>query len=71
MHAVRTFIVPKLHFVFANSIVLFSQLDAVDKKIRNQFHKLIGGTNVQTHFMYSSYKDGGINVPDVRELYYT
>jgi hypothetical protein len=47
------------------------QLDTLDRKIRNMVHNLVGGTKIPIDYKYSSYTDGGMNLPNIRELYYT
>jgi hypothetical protein len=47
------------------------QLDTLDRKIRNMVHNFVGGTKIPIDYMYASYTDGGMNMPNFGELYYT
>jgi hypothetical protein len=71
IHAVKTFIIPKIHYICANSIIAQTDLKLIDSRIRKAIYSLIKGQKLPKHYIYGSWKDGGLGISKVQDIYDT
>ncbi|GMO19738.1 MAG: hypothetical protein Ta2E_10790 [Mycoplasmoidaceae bacterium] len=69
IHAIKTYILPKLDYVMANSVMETGKLKGLDLYIRNAIHRLIGGPALSKNIYYLSWKDGGFGLKNMEERY--
>jgi hypothetical protein len=55
--AIRTFILPRLDYTMVNSIIGITEIDKLDKFIRNMINEMIGGPALSEDMFYSSTKN--------------
>ena len=66
---IRRFIVPQLDFILLNSVVSIRDLKRFDKFIRTQIRQWVGGPTLPKAMIYAHWKDGGLNIPSLRDRY--
>jgi ribosomal protein S14 len=71
IHAIKTFIIPKLHYASANNAISIDDLKHIDGEIRRVINQLVTGQKLPLDFIYLSYKDGGLGIPRCEDEYYT
>ena len=66
IHAIKTFLLPKLEYACATSIYAVKTLERMDKHVRKEVSKMIGGT-LPIGAIHSSTKDGGLGIPSLQQ----
>jgi hypothetical protein len=70
LHAIKTFIVPKLDYCFMNSLVSLVEIGKLDAFIRKLINDLVGGSPLSKDLFYTSAKCGGLGLKNLRERYF-
>jgi hypothetical protein len=71
IHAIKTFIIPKLHYASANNIIKITDLKIVDHEIRKVINYITKSQPLPLHYIYASYKDGGLGLAKCEDEYHT
>jgi hypothetical protein len=56
--AIRRFILPRLDYTMMNSVIGVTELDKLDRFIRNMINEMIGGPALSKEMLYTSTKNG-------------
>ncbi|GMO18120.1 MAG: hypothetical protein Ta2E_09230 [Mycoplasmoidaceae bacterium] len=67
--AIKIFILPKLDYLMANSVMEMGKLKELDLFIHGSIHKLIGGPHLRKSLYYLSWKDWGFGLKSMEERY--
>jgi hypothetical protein len=67
--AIRIFILPRLDYTMMNSIMEITELDKLDKFIRNMINEMVGGPALSKDLFYVSTKNGGLGLRLLTERY--
>jgi hypothetical protein len=67
--AIRRFILPRLDYTMMNSVLGITELDKLDKFIRNMINEMIGGPALLNVMFYTSTKNGGLGLRLLTERY--
>jgi hypothetical protein len=71
MHAIKSFIIPKLHSASANNIIRITDLKFIDSEIRKEINGITKSQPLPLHYIYASYKDGGLGLAKCVDEYHT
>jgi hypothetical protein len=68
--AIRIFVLPRLDYCMMNSIVSLLELTKSDNIIRKLINGRIGGPALSKSLFYTSWKNGGLDLKNLRERYF-
>jgi hypothetical protein len=71
IHAIKTFIIPKLHYASANNVIKITDLKFIDHEIRKEINDITKSQPLPLHYIYASYKDGGLGLAKCEDEYHT
>jgi hypothetical protein len=69
IHAIKTFVLPRMDYIMMNSIVKLTSLEKIDRFIRKIINEKVGGPCLSTDLFYSSWKNGGFGLKLLTERY--
>jgi hypothetical protein len=69
IHAVKSYLLPKLYYVMSNSVMSVTKLSKLDVLIRKHLNDSIGGPALSKDLFYTSWKSGGFVIKNLRERY--
>jgi hypothetical protein len=69
IEALKVYVTPNLDYLMSNSIVSEVNLDKLDKLIRKVINSQVGGRPLSKNIFYTSCKNGGLNLKNLKERY--
>jgi hypothetical protein len=69
INAIKTFILPKVDYLFRHSVVAQGKIKQFDSLIRKRIKAMIGGPMLSKDMIYSDWKDGGLGITCLEERY--
>jgi hypothetical protein len=66
---IRCFITNKMYYLFANMDISNTILESMDWRIKRVVNNFIGGQSIQRSFIYANVRNGGLEIPCMKDEY--